>query len=263
MPLPRPVRNLRVWLRLLAGMVVALAATASPAQTLKVLTAGAMKSVVLAAVPAFDAREGLRTEVANDTAGGLQKRVAGGEAFDVIVLPMAGLEALARSGAVDPASVRPLARAGIGVAVRQGATRPDISSVEAFRQAMLGPARIAYIDPAAGGSSGIYLQGLFERLGIADAVRPRAVLVPGGLTAARLVSGEADIAVQQVSELLAVDGVSLVGLLPAEIQHHTVYGVALATRPTNRPEAARAFAAALRDAPALQALQRYALEPVR
>jgi molybdate transport system substrate-binding protein len=102
---------------------------------------------------------------------------------------------------------------------------------------------VAYIDPAAGGSSGIYLTGLFDKLGIAAQIRPKAVLVPGGLVAQRLVTGEADLALHQISEILAVPGVTLVGPIPADIQNYTVY--------------AGALGAAARDAAATQAFLAY------
>ena len=134
----------------------------------------------------------------------------------------------------------PLARVAIGVAVKRGAPLPDIGSVAAFRQALLDARAVAYIDPLSGGSSGVYLARLFERWGIAAQIAPKAVLVPGGLVAQRVVSGEADIALQQASEILAVQGAVLVGLLPDEIQNYTVYagGVSATARD---PAAARAF----------------------
>ncbi len=152
-----------------------------------------------------------------------------------------------------------LARVGIGVAVRKGAPAPDIATVAAFKAALLQARSVAYIDPAAGGSSGIYLAQLFAKLGIADAIKDKAVLVPGGLVAERVVSGEAELGIHQISEILAVPGATLVGPLPAEIQNYTVYagGVAAAARDV---EAARRFLAALGGAPALEALKEKGME---
>jgi molybdate transport system substrate-binding protein len=109
---------------------------------------------------------------------------------------------------------------------------PDVSSVEQFRNALLQARKVAYIDPAAGGSSGIYLDGLFERWGIRDQVRAKAVLVPGGLVASRLMDGSADLAIHQISEIKAVPGAVLVGPLPAQIQNYTVYSAAQPLGPT-------------------------------
>jgi molybdate transport system substrate-binding protein len=234
-----------------ASVLASVLATAAPllagpvaAAELKVLTAGAYKPVVQALLPEFEQRTGHRVVVDNDTAGALQKRVAGGETFDVLVLTPAPLEALGKAGTVVASSVQPLARVAIGVAVKQGATKPDLSSVDSFRQALLSARAVATIDPASGGSSGIYLWQLFERLGIAAQLKPKAVLVPGGLVAQRLVTGEADLAVHQISEILAVPGATLVGPLPAEIQNYTVYAGAVSASARDAA-AAQAFLATL------------------
>jgi molybdate transport system substrate-binding protein len=178
--------------------------------------------------------------IENDTAGALARRIGNGEAFDVVVLTPAALEQLEQAGRVARGSSVRLARVAIGVAVKQGAPRPDIATESDFRQALLAARAVAYIDPAAGGSSGIYLTQLFQRMGIAAQIAPKAVLVPGGLVAQRLVSGEADLALHQISEILAVPGVTLVGPIPAEVQNYTVYAGGLAATSADLP-AARAF----------------------
>jgi molybdate transport system substrate-binding protein len=122
-----------------------------------------------------------------------------------------------------PSSVATLAKVGAGVGVKAGSLLPEIRTVEQFKQTVLNARAVAYIDPAAGGSSGIYLQGLFDRLGIGSQVAAKAVLVQGGYSAAKLVTGEADLAIQQISEILPVAGVTLVGPLPEEIQNYTSY----------------------------------------
>ncbi len=222
--------------RLFAAALALLTLPALAAE-LKVLTAGAYKPVLLALAPAFERASGHKLVVDNDTAGGLQKRVAGGEAFDVLVVTPAALTALASQVSGTP---RPLAKVGIGVAVKRGAPLPDVASVEAFKRALLAARAIATVDPAAGGTSGIYLWRWFEKEGIAAALRPKAVLVPGGMSAEKLVSGEAEIAVQQMSELLAVPGAQVVGPVPAEMQNWTVYaGVPAAA--TREPAAAAAL----------------------
>ena len=204
----------------LAGLLLAGGALAAD---IKVLSAGAIKPVIVAALPEFEQRTGHRVSIENDTAGGLLRRVLAGETFDLLVMPHPGLVQLSQQGVVIGTSLLPLAKVGIGVAVRQGAPLPAIASTAQFRAALLAARNVAYIDPAAGGSSGIYLAQLFERMGIAQQIRSTAVLVPGGLVAQRLVSGEADLAVHQISEILAVPGATLVGPLPPEIQNYTVY----------------------------------------
>ena len=218
--------------RLIALVLFTAAAAGAIAADLKVLSAGAVKPVIAGALPQFERSTGNKVVIENDTAGGLLRRVRSGERFDLLVMPLPGLQQLAGEGAVSGAGVVPLAKVGIGVAVKQGAPQPDISSAAAFRQALLSARAVAYIDPAAGGSSGIYLAQLFERMGIAAQIAPKAVLVPGGLVAQRLVSGEADLAVHQISEILAVPGVTLVGAIPADVQNYTVYAAAVSAQST-------------------------------
>jgi molybdate transport system substrate-binding protein len=221
---------------ILAGLLLAMPAGAAE---LKVLTAGAFKPVVQDLAPVF-AAEGDRLDIQNDTAGALLRRIEAGEAFDVLVLTQAGFARLATAGMVGAGT--PLARVAIGVAVRDGAPRPDIGSVDAFRAALLAAPSVAYIDPAAGGSSGIYLAGLFERMGIADAIKAKAVLVPGGLVATRVADGQAALALHQMSELLVVPGVTVVGPLPAAVQNYTTYAGAVATASASAAAANRLLA---------------------
>jgi molybdate transport system substrate-binding protein len=231
-------------MRVLLIALFALAAIApASAADLKLLTAGAFKSVALELVPEFEKKTGHKVTVENDTAGGLARRIAGGEYFDVVVLPPAALAPLLGSKAVE-SSVKPLARVGIGVAIKQGAPIPDISTVDAWKQSLLAARAIAYTDPASGGTAGTYLAKLFEKMGIADALKPKSVLVKGGLAAEKIVSGEAEIAMQPASELLAVPGVVLVGPIPLEVQTYIIYAGAVSAAARDR-SAADALLAAL------------------
>lgn len=244
-------------LRSLAALACLLAGFAAHAAELKVLTAGAFKPVLVALQPGFEQRTGHKLVIVNDTAGALQKRIAGGEAFDVVVSSPASLHAVSAQLAIE--APRPLAKVGIGVAVKQGAAVPDIATVDGFRTALLQAKSVAYIDPAAGGSSGIYLDKLFERWGIAPQVRAKAVLVPGGLVAQKVVDGSAEIAVHQISEILAVPGAVLVGPIPAEVQNYTVYAGAVSAASAN-DAAARELLAALRGEEALAVLKQKGME---
>ena len=209
---------------------------------LKVLTTGAFKPVVTEAAKRFSEANGTQVTVDNDTAGALARRVEGGEAFDVLILTPTALGALQKKERVGQGAPVPLAKVGIGVAVKAGAPKPDVSTPDAFTAELRAARKVAMIDPASGGSSGIYLVGLFERMGIADEMKAKAVLVPGGLVATRVVSGEADLAIHQVSEILAVPGAELVGPLPAAIQNYTIYAGALAPAPSNANMAAKFLA---------------------
>jgi molybdate transport system substrate-binding protein len=219
------MRIILVVLCLFAGLGSATAAD------LKLLTAGAFKPAALELVPEFEKRTGHKVTIENDTAGNLGKRVGAGEYFDVVVMPPAVLGPYLGNRIVE-SSAKALARAGIGVAVKQGAPVPDISTVDAFKKSLLAARAIAYTDPASGGTAGTYLARLFERLGIAAELKSKSVLVKGGLAAEKVVTGEAEIALQPSSELLAVPGAMLVGPIPLEVQNYIPYsgGVSTASR---------------------------------
>jgi molybdate transport system substrate-binding protein len=195
----------------------------SAAAEVEVLTAGAFKQVVLAVVPEFEKQTGHKVVVDNDTVGGLTKRIEGGDTFDVAVLTPAAVDELTKKGKIADGSKATLARVGVGVMVKAGAPVPDISSVEAFKRALLNAKSVSYIDPASGGSSGIYVARLLERLGIAEDIKPKQKLKQGGYVADLIKSGEAELGIHQISEIVPVKEVTLVGPLPAEIQNYTTY----------------------------------------
>jgi molybdate transport system substrate-binding protein len=219
----------------LAGAALLSSVTLADAADVKILTAGAMKAVVLELVPAFEKETGHNAVVDNDTAGGLAKRIEGGEVFDLAIITPGALRDLGGKGKVGSATS--VARVGVGVVVKDGAPLPDVSSVEAFKKTLIAAKSVAYIDPASGGSSGIYLTGLFDRLGIAAEIKPKAKLKQGGYVADLIASGEAELGLHQISEILSVKGVKLVGPLPAEIQNYTIYAAAVG-KDAKQPEAA-------------------------
>lgn len=222
---------------LTAGLLVAGMSGAAAAE-LKVLTTGAMKPVVLALLPQFES-QGHKVTVDNDTAGGLAKRIEGGEVFDVAIITPGAIDALIAKGKVAAGTRTNIARVGVGIVVKEGAPRPDIGSVEAFKQALMAAKSVAYIDPESGGSSGIYVAGLFDKMGIADVIKPKAKLKRGGYVADLVASGEAELGIHQISEIIPVKGVVLVGPLPAEIQNYTTYagGVSPTTKDANAAKA--------------------------
>jgi molybdate transport system substrate-binding protein len=194
------------------------------AAEIEVISGGAFKQVLNALVRQYQADSGNTVKVTYRTVGQHLKLLKDGEeSFDVAILTPEAIGGLATDGKVVADSRADLARTGVGVVVKEGAPRPDIGTVEAFKQTLLAAKSVAYIDPKAGGSSGIYVGKLLEQLGVADAVNAKAVLVQGGEVASHVVDGEAEIGIHQISEILAVKGAALVGPLPAEIQNFTVY----------------------------------------
>ena len=217
-------RHRAAWL---AGALSLVVLAPADAAEIKVLTAGAFKQVVLALVPDFEKQTGHKVTLDNGTAGQLKKRIEGGEAFDVAVITPAVVDELIGQGKIGAGSRINLASVGVGVVVKEGAPKPDISTVDKFKQALLAAKSVAYIDPASGGSSGVYIDKLLVKLGVADQVRLKAKLKKGGHVADLIVSGEAELGLHQISEIVPVKGAALVGPLPSEIQNTTTYAAGL------------------------------------
>jgi molybdate transport system substrate-binding protein len=220
--------------------VFGMATQSAIAAEIKILTTGAFKQVVVALVPEFEKATGHKVIVDNGTVGQLTQRVDGGEAFDVLVLSPGGIENFIKKGKIVAGTSANLAKVGVGVMVKDGAPKPNVDSVEAFKQALLNAKTVAYIDPASGGSSGIYVSGLLDRLGIADQIKPKAKLKKGGHVSDLIVSGEAELGIHQISEIVSEKGVTLVGPLPAAIQNYTTYTVGLGSGARD-VDAAKAF----------------------
>ncbi|HEX9397884.1 MAG TPA: substrate-binding domain-containing protein [Burkholderiales bacterium] len=180
--------------------------------------------------PAFEAR-GHKLNLVLATSGALAKRLSAGDTADVLVSTAAGVDSLAKEGRLAGTG-REFAKSGMGVAVRKGAPKPDISTVEAFKQALLSN-RVAYSDPSGGGASGIYFVQLLDKFGIAPLVNARAVRGKGVPNAEFVVKGEADIAIQQIPELMSVKGAEVIGPLPAEIQNTTVFAAGVLASSTD------------------------------
>jgi molybdate transport system substrate-binding protein len=242
---------------LAAGFV--LSAQAQSAE-LRLLTTGAFRPVALALVPDFERQTGNKVAVTNDTAGGVKARIEKGESYDVAVATPKIIDELARDGKIQEGSETKLANVGVGVAVKDGAPKPDIGTIEAFKQALLNARSVAYIDPKSGGSSGIYVDKLLERLGVADQIRPKAKLKQGGHVADLIVDGTAELGIQQISEIVPVKGVVLVGPLPKEIQNVTTYAAGVTTASANK-EAAAALLNVLGGPKAAEVLKSKGMEP--
>lgn len=228
----------------------ALFAAPAGAADLKVISAGAVRGVIEQIIDDYSRRSGQKFDFTTGTTGQLRGVIASGQAADLIIVSAPLMAELEKTGKLAPGSRADLGRVGLGVTVREGAAAPDVATPEAFKQAVVAARSIAYTDPAEGGTSGIYFTGLAERLGVAEAVKKKAVLTKGGREAAlEVAQGRAEMAIVFMSESAAVKGVKLAGPLPPAFQDYSVYAAAIPAA-SAAPAAARAFIAALKS-PAL------------
>jgi molybdate transport system substrate-binding protein len=189
---------------------------------IKILSGGAMQGLMAEAIPLYERGGGRKAMVEIGLTSALRKAVADGAVFDIALLPRPDIDALARDGRIAPGSVADVARSAIGVAVRAGAPKPDISSVDAFKRAILQASSVTYSD----GPSGLYIAGLMDRLGIAEAIKSKIRLTTGPV-AELLARGEAELGLQQIVAILPVKGADLVGPLPGELQNIIVYAAGI------------------------------------
>jgi molybdate transport system substrate-binding protein len=208
---------------------------------IRVLSASAMKSVLTDLAQAFRLESGHSVEFTFATAGQVEKRVIAGEATDIVIGTDVATEEMVGQGLVVRDTRTNIARVGVGIGVRQGATKPDISSAEAFKQALLAAKSVIYPDPARGGASGIHFAQVIENLGISLAIKQKAVLAANpDIVCESVAKGDVELCVHQISEILLVKGVALVGPLPPDVQRITTFAAALSAR-SNAAEAAAEF----------------------
>jgi len=223
-----------------------------------VLSSIATKEAYLELVPQFERASGhqVSTTWAGTTA--IMQRMAAGERYDLIVISSTELDQLTKQGTIVAGSRADLAKSGIGIAVRAGAPRPNVSSSAALKQALLAAKTVGYTS----GPSGVYMGSLVERMGIAAEVKAKFRSVPSGGTIGSIVaSGDCEIGFQQVSELVHIPGITYIGPLPAEIQRVTIFSCGLQTG-APQPAAAKALVAFLTTPTAKKVMQKHGLETV-
>jgi molybdate transport system substrate-binding protein len=209
----------------------------------------------------FEKASGHKLSVTWGTAPMLVKRIEGGETADVLILSRAGIDALIKQNKIAPGSDITLAGSGVAIAVKAGAPKPDISTAEALKRTLLAAKSIAYSEPSAGGASGVYFAKLLERMGIAEAMKPKTKYPPaGGFSAALLMTGEAELAVQQKPELLHVAGAEIVGFLPGDLNMVTEFAAGIMLGSKNA-DAAKALIGSLRTPEAAAVLRGKGLDP--
>ncbi len=194
----------------------------------------------------FEKTSGHRLAITWGTAPMLVKRIEEGENADVLILSRAGMDALSKQGKIAPGSDVTLASSGVAIAVKAGALKPNISTAQALKRTLLNTNSIAYSEPSAGGASGVYFAKLIERMGIAAEMKPKTKYPPaGGFCGELLLTGEAELAVQQKPELMHVAGTEIVGLLPGDLNVVTEFAAGLSAS-SKQAEAGKALIAMLR-----------------
>ncbi len=224
----------------LALVCFLLACNSASSATIEVLSAGAVEPGIVAAAQSFRQQTGDDVKIRFATAPALRQRIGAGEAADVVIAPPAVIEELAKAGKVDSQARVPVGRVGVGVAVREGAPVPDISNADAFKRMVLEAESLVYNRA----STGIYLEGLLARLGVADQVQTRTTRYPDGAAVMEhLIKGTGrEVGFGAATEIMLYrdKGLRLVGMLPAELQNYTSYAAAPVTGAANA-EGARAF----------------------
>jgi molybdate transport system substrate-binding protein len=223
------------------AVLIAFPAFVSAAE-IKVLSAGALTQPLRELIPQYEQRTGDKVTVVYGNAGVIRGLLEKGEPADIVAVPSDAMTEAESRGWVQAGTRTDLAAVGIGVAVKRGATPPDISTPDALKRALLAASAVAYSDPTRATSGKHFDSVVLPALGIADQVRAKAKLQTEGSAAEFVRRGEADIAVQQVSELLPVEGVTVVGLLPGALQKVTVYTAAVAAKASSKDAAQKLLA---------------------
>ena len=241
--------------------VLLLAVSSAAADEIKVMTSGAFTAAYLELAPAFERATGVHvvTEATSIGTGptGIAARLERGEAIDVVIVAEQDLERLMRAGRIRSGTRVDLARSAIGMAVRRGAPKPDISSVDALRRTLVEARSIAY----SASVSGTYLSTeLFQQLGIADLVLPKSRRIENERVGVVVARGDAEIGFQQISELVHIPGVDFVGPLPPDVQHITVFSCGIQAG-ARQPDAAKSLVQFLAAPAAAAVYAKHGLEP--
>ena len=256
----RSILSISVTIALGLALFGITAGSTARAAEIKLLCAVALHPAIDALIPDFEKSSGYKVTVAYGTAGAVADRVQKGEAADIVISSVPMIDRLQAQGKVVPGSrVDNIAKIGVGVFVRKGAVKPDISSADAFKHSMLAARSIAYPDPAAGGASGIYVASLLERLGIAAEMKPKTTLSTLGTLYASVASGDVEIGFNQISEILAQPTVELAGPLPPAIQNYTQFAAGIVTG-SSQADAGRALVTFLSSPAAQTVLKAKGLE---
>jgi molybdate transport system substrate-binding protein len=245
--------------------VLAFVLTAPPSSTaaaeIKALITIGVQSAIEDLAPKFEKTGNHKITIVYGLSAALSKRVADGEPADLFIGTREGVDGFFKAGKISSGSDITFASSGVGIAVRKGAPKPDISTPEALKRTLLATRAIGYGNPAAGGAAGVHFAKVLERLGIVEDMKAKTKYpTPGGYSGSMLISGEVDLAVQQIPELLFIDGIDVVGPLPGDLQVITVFAAGVPTN-AKKPNAARALIGFLRSPEAVTIIKAKGLDP--
>jgi molybdate transport system substrate-binding protein len=229
---------------------------AAMAAEIKIFTTRAVATVLEKVGPEFERTTGHRLNITTDIAIRGVQRVQAGAPFDILVAAPGQIDDLIKSGKIVPDTRTNLVRSGIGVEIRAGAAKPDISSVEAFKRAMLNAKSIAYLKE---GQSGLYVAGLLERLGIAQAIESKVTRAQTDIVSELVAKGDIELGMVVVTQIMTSQGVELVGPLPAEIQSYITFSAGVSAA-SQEPEAAKALISFLKGPVALPVIKAQGME---
>jgi molybdate transport system substrate-binding protein len=214
------------------GFILLVFGIKAQAAELKVMSAFGMQSVLEDLGPKFERTTGHKLAISYATGGATVKRVQGGDAADVVITLRQGIDTLVKDSKAVAGNVTALASAGIFVAVRKGAPKPDVSSPDALKRTLLAAKSISYVDPASGGASGIHFVKVLDRLGITNEMKSKTVF-PNPKAPAEVgvvvANGEAEIGIHIIQELMPVAGIEIVGPLPGDLQDTVIFSAAIMT----------------------------------
>jgi molybdate transport system substrate-binding protein len=249
------MRRIAVYVLLLA--VATLAPAGALAAEVKVIASNAAKEAVLDLIPAFEKSSGHKVTMIWAGTEAITKRISGGEVVDVVLIAAPNIDKLISEKKLVEGSRTNIAKSGIGVAVRAGLPKPDISSGDAVKKAVLDAKSVAY----SSGPSGFYIAELFKKMGIAEQIKDKVKQTPSGVQVGEGVArGDADLGFQQISELLHVKGIDYLGPLPPDVQHFTIWSTGIHSASPS-PDAAKALVKYLSGPDGRESIRKAGMEP--
>jgi len=242
-------------------LALGVAAPAAHAAEVKVMSTVALTPTLDELIPKYESSSGNKLMIVYSTIADLKKRIDAGETADLMILSRPVLDDLQTQGKVAQGSIVNVGRSYVAIGVRAGAPQPDISTLEKLKAALLATKSISYADPAKGGASGVYFAKVLDRLGIADQMKSKTVLVPGAEAGELVAKGEVEMGVAQASEIAAIPGTQVVGPLPGDLHREMIFSVGIGST-SKDPGAAKSLIELLTSPTGAAVLKSKGMDPV-